>query len=837
MRKEISSHSNDRRVVRSILLIFASISLCSIFFTYIGLSVQSSVRAYVAGESLWSKSQRDAAYNLHLYSTTGNIMFFEQFEKSLIVPKGLKTARLELLKENYDYETAQKGLIAGGTAIDDVDGVIRLFRCCHRYQHFEAAVKNWEVGDRYIDELELLGRQIHRLLQSATPDGQDLKQHAERIGAISQQVRPFENAFTDALGRAAREVTRLLFLTTCTVIGVLISAGIYLSLRIARSARYTEEQYRLLFDSASDAVFVVDRQSRKVIEVNDKALALTGKPSQALFRSSFEEVFFLPAGTEPTVGIGLRLDLLDERGQHIPVEINGNYTEWHGKPAYLAIVRDISERIKSENTLRVVANAMAHMAEGVVITGTDGNVISINAAFTSITGFNSEAILNKPVMELLLRREGQQHTKRALRKVRHSGTWKGEVQGFRQDGDPLVLDLSISAVQNEKGDIDNYVAVLNDVTLSKGYQKQLVHLANHDALTQLPNRAAFNNRCKALLEAKSSTHGSLALLFIDLDGFKLINDTFGHAAGDHVLKVVAERISNCLKSYDFVARLGGDEFVVLLPNDLDEKTVSGIALRILASLASRTNYQGNDLTVLASIGISRYPADGRSPETLLTKADTAMYEAKHKGRNNFQFYESRMTVDAGSRLQLLTALREAAEKDQFELLYQPAIDLRTGKTVGLEALIRWNHPQLGLVSPDQFIPLAEETGLIGQISDWVVRKACAQICQWQAEGVPVVPVALNISPVNFWDPTLPKKIGQILTETGCLAQMICLEITENAMMNRLKSIEMIRELSGLGLKIAIDDFGMGYSSLSYLKDFTVNLRVGRDSGRICGNPL
>ncbi|HYT15672.1 MAG TPA: EAL domain-containing protein [Burkholderiales bacterium] len=360
-------------------------------------------------------------------------------------------------------------------------------------------------------------------------------------------------------------------------------------------------------------------------------------------------------------------------------------------------------------------------------------------------------------------------------------------------------------------------------------EEQIQYLAYHDALTTLPNRALFS---KILNHGISQAHRrkkELAVLFIDLDRFKNINDTLGHEAGDALLKEVGKRLKQSLRESDTVARLGGDEFVVLLEELADQKHVSVVAHKILTTLVKPFVTLGQEFRVTASIGISTYPADGEDERSLMKNADIAMYRAKEEGKNNFQFYSKELNEHSFERLTMESSLRRALERNEFELHYQPKVDLRTGRITGVEALLRWHHPDLGMVSPAQFIPMAEETGLIVPIGKWVLRTACRQHKAWQDQGLPRLSVAVNLSARQFSDENLLQDITSIVKESGIDPVLLELEITESMLMNNVeKAIRTLDALNEMGIRLAIDDFGTGYSSLSTLKRFPINtIKVDR----------
>jgi diguanylate cyclase (GGDEF)-like protein len=369
-----------------------------------------------------------------------------------------------------------------------------------------------------------------------------------------------------------------------------------------------------------------------------------------------------------------------------------------------------------------------------------------------------------------------------------------------------------------------FVIDIHDITERRKAEEALRHQAYWDFVTELPNRYLFFDRLKSALNEASQRGGKVALFYIDLDRFKLINDTLGHATGDQLLKVVSRRLSHSVGQEDTVARLGGDEFSVILKDGQELEDIPGVARKILQSLLAPIHVQKNELHISASIGISLYPEDAPTPEKLVQRADVAMYHAKEKGRNAFCFYQDAMDAGGVDKLDLQNSLYRAVEKGEFYLVYQPQIDMESGKVVGLEALLRWNHPVRGPISPTEFIPLTEETGLIILLGQWVLKTACAQNKAWQDMGLPPVRMAVNLSAVQFIKHTLPFLIAKILKETGLDSKYLELEITEGiAMRDPAFTLATLREMTEIfKLRIALDDFGVAYSSLGYLKNFPLH---------------
>jgi diguanylate cyclase (GGDEF)-like protein/PAS domain S-box-containing protein len=397
---------------------------------------------------------------------------------------------------------------------------------------------------------------------------------------------------------------------------------------------------------------------------------------------------------------------------------------------------------------------------------------------------------------------------------------RGAVRYFAMSGEP---------VHDRHGTFVGFRGVGRDITESKLAQSRISHMATHDDLTELPNRVAFSELLNFAIQSAQRQRRRLAVMFIDLDRFKLINDTLGHDAGDELLKAMSKQLKECLRSSDVLARLGGDEFVVLLPETGESEEVASVARKMLSAAARPILISGQEYRVTASIGISMYPLDAENEQTLMKHADSAMYLAKDEGKNNFQFYSANIKSQSGASLAMESHLRRALEQSEFTVHYQAKVDLRTRTITGVEALLRWQNPALGLVSPAQFIPLAEETGLILPIGKWVLEAACAQNMYWQRQGLAPVCMAVNLSPRQFADECLLANIARALQETGMKPELLELEITESmVILDPERAIRMLNQIKDMGVRLAIDDFGTGYSSLAQLKRFPVNtLKIDR----------
>jgi diguanylate cyclase (GGDEF)-like protein/PAS domain S-box-containing protein len=490
-------------------------------------------------------------------------------------------------------------------------------------------------------------------------------------------------------------------------------------------------------------------------------------------------------------------------------------------PNLLVEGRDITKRKSVEDKLHLAAAVFEQAREGFVIADRDGRVVTVNQAFCDISGYGVDELQGQQTAALgfgISRREIRRQVRTALQT---SGHWQGEVRTSRKDGSLYTCWAAITQQRDANGVVTHYIGILNDITQFREVERNLVRLAHVDTLTDLPNRSLLADRVGQLTSVSRRDHRPFALMFMDLDQFKNINDTLGHSVGDALLSEVARRLQGSLREVDTVARLGGDEFAVLLPGT-DATGAEQVASKLLERLAEPCMVQGHELSMTMSIGIATYPSDGDDYEILSRNADTAMYRAKQEGKATWRFFAAGMQQRSARQLQLESALRRALERNELLLHYQPQLDGNGEHLVGVEALLRWRHPEFGMVSPAEFIPLAETSGQIVAIGEWVLRTAVAQLKSWIDAGVSPMVVAVNLSAVQFRHAGLPAVVARALSDAGLPARYLELELTESVTANPAAAISMMDALHGQGVRLSLDDFGTGYSSLSYLKRFPLH---------------
>lgn len=626
----------------------------------------------------------------------------------------------------------------------------------------------------------------------------------------------------------------------------------------SESLRDSEQRYRLLAESTSDVIYSTDN-TLQVDYISPSIKTLLGyEPEEAKARGLFslaakpaqlKELQEIVDELRAALGDPLRMTELTDKLQprlfmfdclrsderKVPMELrlvamwdeNNRFKGLHG------VARDITQHRRIENELRMAATVFEHSTAAILVTDPAGYIVQTNEAFSHVTGYSSEQVIDQLPSRLTADRQQANQLNFILAQLNQRGSWEGEVWLKRRDGENFPAWVGITAVQDDEGDLVSYVCFFSDISERKASEQRIHRLAYYDPLTLLPNRTLFQDRLHTSLHQAERQGEWVVLMFLDLDRFKPINDSLGHAAGDRMLKDVATRLAACVNDDDTVARMGGDEFTLLLKSHPSRNNALNraihVAEQILASLAQAFVLEGREFFVTASIGIALSPQDGKELSQLMKNADTAMYHAKERGKNNFQFYQSDMNARALERIELESDLRHALEQGELVLFYQPQFACNGQRLTGVEALLRWQHPKRGLVSPVEFIPVLEELGLVVDVGDWVIAQACRQLRAWQDDDMRIPKISVNLSARQFADGELDKRITRILNETGIDAGCLELELTESILMNDVaNALRTLTSLKRLGLSIAIDDFGTGYSSLNYLKQFPIDvLKIDR----------
>jgi two-component system CheB/CheR fusion protein len=593
------------------------------------------------------------------------------------------------------------------------------------------------------------------------------------------------------------------------------------------------QKSELLLRTAGDGIHVLDLDGN-VLEANDAFCHMLGYTREEVLGMNVNQWDAYFSADELKARIP---DLLDKRsifetlhkrrdGSIIDVEISTVGVEIDGQTMLYCSSRDITDRKHAEEQMRLVARVFDRAAEGVLITDANQNILTVNNTFTSVTGYSRDEVIGKTPTILRSEKQSRGFYKNMWDELNNNGWWQGEIWNRRKNGELYLEWLSINAIKDDEGKVVNYIGMFSDITLIKDSRMRIEYLATHDELTGLPNRALFNDHLKLSLARSARTGMKLGLLFVDLDNFKMINDTLGHEEGDDLLKQVAERLKHCARETDTVSRLGGDEFVILMEID-HWKDAEIMARRILDEFATSFLLQEQSYTISSSIGISLFPSDALDPRVLMRHADTAMYKAKEQGKNTYAFFTDDMAKQISRRMNIENALRQAIRNEDLFLEYQPQINLADNTVTGMEALLRWRHEDK-IISPNDFIPVAEESTLIVEIDEWVIRQACRQLGEWNQANLTIPSLSINISARHFRQRDAIDRIIGIVMGRAVSPAKFCLEITEGVLMDMESSQNILKQLTKAGFRVSVDDFGTGFSSLSYIKKLPIHeIKVDR----------
>jgi diguanylate cyclase (GGDEF)-like protein/PAS domain S-box-containing protein len=481
--------------------------------------------------------------------------------------------------------------------------------------------------------------------------------------------------------------------------------------------------------------------------------------------------------------------------------------------------------MKNEEHLRLAAAVFENSREGILVTDAEQNIVLVNRALCTLKGHEEHELVGRKSDMLQSGRHSPEFYAAMWESISSTGNWQGEIWNRHRNGALTPVLMSISAIRDSAGAVTHYVGITTDISMQKSTEARLEFMAHHDSLTQLPNRLLMHSRIVHSVQVAQRENRRLALLMLDLDNFKDVNDSFGHLAGDELLQQVSKRLSERLRSVDTVARLGGDEFAVLLDNPAHQDDAIRIANEVISVLSEPWHLSnGVEVRIGVSVGISLFPEHGQDADSLLQQSDAALYRAKAEGRGCSRFFTGEMTHAARQRLDIESRLRRALKQNELQIYYQPQVEVASGRIVGAEALLRWHHPERGMIPPGVFIPVAEETGLISEIGAWVLRETCLQGQRWITAGLPPLILSVNLSPHQFRFNDIWSVVSRALADSGFPPERLELELTESALMSREgASAETLNRLRDQGARLAIDDFGTGYSSLAYLKHFSIDV--------------
>jgi diguanylate cyclase (GGDEF)-like protein/PAS domain S-box-containing protein len=613
--------------------------------------------------------------------------------------------------------------------------------------------------------------------------------------------------------------------------------------KLAEEALRKSEEYRNLFKLANDAIIIFEPEGEIILDVNDYACKMYGYAREELVGSSLKNISAdVERGEQRLAGL-LGHEAVDsfesvhfqKDGTRINVLVSPSIIELEGKPAVMSINRDVTLRIKADTALREseykLRTLIENMSEGLLHLDEDDCIIFTNTRFCEMTGYREEELAGRNASALLLDEEGRKLVEKANLRRRQGISENYELPLRTAQGKMIWSLVGVVPTFDEDGKIVGSMSVHTDITERKRAEEQLVHNAMHDALTGLPNRALFLEHLRRAMGHSPLRKKTFAVLFLDFDGFKLINDSLGHLEGDMLLKLIARRLESLLRGDDVVARLGGDEFTILLDELTGSKDVLFVVERIKDIFREPFNLGGREVFISASIGIALRDAKYKTPEDMLRDADIAMYRAKSSGKGRHEIFNRAMREEVSNRLRLETELRLALERGEFSVFYQPIMQIANHQLIGFEALVRWFHPLRGQVMPGEFIPIAEEIGLIIPLGEWILRESCRQVREWQRRfpAQSDLTISVNLSCKQFMQLDLADRVAEILRETELEARFLRLEVTESHVMeNSQMAITIMNRLRALGIQLSMDDFGTGYSSLSYLQRLPINyLKIDR----------
>ncbi len=626
---------------------------------------------------------------------------------------------------------------------------------------------------------------------------------------------------------------RLFIIVTMICFGTYAQRVIEKIKLIEEVRRETEKRFRIIFEQGTDAIVLSDAETGALVEFNDKAietLAYSREEFQSLKIADFvvaesqstakKHRDKLSSGESCTYETKHRT----KDGRILDILESSRALTIQGKAYILYLYHDITERKRAEENLRLAATVFETAAEGITVTDADRKIIAINPAFTEITGYTAEEVLGKNPRILQSKRHDEAFYKEMWSVINAKGKWSGEIWERRKNGEIFPEWLTITSIKDNEGKVIRYTGLFNDITRQKLNEEDIYYRAHYDQLTGLANRLLFSERLSQAMKHSLRNKKPLALMFIDLDRFKHVNDTFGHSMGDYLLQEAAKRLQDCVKEDDCVARSGGDEFLILLPNITGKEDAKVVAKEMIKRSAVPFQLKTHDAFVSASIGITIFPDDGGDVSTLFKNSDMAMYQAKDAGRNTHKFFNRSMTAISREHATLEWDLRKALERDELEVYYQPIIDLQSKQLVGTESLLRWHHPQRGLLYPEKFIPIAEQSELIVQIGEWVLITACQQLKAWQEQYGLKIYMAVNMSTRQFNYKSFTKTLVDALDKSGLDPNLLTLELTESLLMDGdREAVRKLLKFKEMGIHLSIDDFGTGYSSLSYLSRFPIDL--------------
>lgn len=600
---------------------------------------------------------------------------------------------------------------------------------------------------------------------------------------------------------------------------------------IMQDLKESEARFRTLIDHAPEAIFVLNTCEQTIVQTNQQLSTLLGFTEAELTKAHLTDLLTDSQDIQSAIDRCLKGEVTCVewrlvRHHHSPIicEVRLVQLPSSGHNLIRASLLDITNRKQSEIQMRKLSRALEQTGDAIIITDQQGTIEYVNPTFEEMSGYHSDEIIGQNNNILSSGKHTDAFYRDLWLTITHGNVFNAVFTNRRKDGSVYYEEKTISPLKDDSGKITHFISSGRDISERMEIQERMQYLAHHDALTELPNRLLLFDRLEQAIYRCTRSKGLFSILFLDLDRFKIINDTLGHDTGDLVLQKVASRLREELRATDTIARLGGDEFAILLEDVKSISDVTKVAQNIINTLSKPIHVHQHELYITTSIGISTFPADGEDANHLLKNADIAMYQAKHLGKDTYQIYDKNMNALTDKHFTLEKELRQALENDQFEVYYQPKIDLQTQQIIGSEALLRWIHPAMGIISPADFIPLLEETGMIIDVGEWVMHTVCQQVKHWLAMDLNPGKVAVNLSVRQFSSPDIESKLIDIIKQNELSTDMIEIEITESLLIKNQNSAQrVLASLSQNQISLALDDFGTGYSSLSYLKRFPIDV--------------
>jgi len=815
--------------------------------------------------------------NQLLFILLGGV-FLSVFIASLTVEVFIRRPILKISKAAENLANGNYNTELPGGYNDEIGGLSHRFISMKNsiLQHQSEIINEYEAKQKAQNEIDLKNKQIANILEN-TPDAYLSIDHSQNIIFVNDRAKSllkldglvfFGENLWDTLPELASYLYKdvqnvLLNKKSCQlevyyppsalwldahIFNCSDGVSIYLSdisqrKKIEQKLRKSERRQRAIFENIVDGIISTDKQGI-ILSFNPAASSIfgfsekeaVGSPISILLHSDdahtndafINDYHQFTISSFPS-GIHRELEGKHKDGAVFPIEITITEMQVSDELQFVAIIRDVTEQKKSADQLRLSERIFKSNNEGIVITDSNTRILRVNEAFLRITNYSENEVVGEKINILSSGLQDNKFYSEMWKSILQQGHWQGEILNRRKSGEIYPEWLSISSIYDINKEVVNYVGIFSDITDKKRIEERIYHMAHYDELTGLLNRSSFNIELVNAIEEANNNSTSFVILYLDLDHFKKINDTLGHPVGDKLLQIIAGRLKDMLRSADIVCRIGGDEFVVLLTDVNHPEYASNIAKNIIEKLSHPIELERRELFIGSSIGIAVYPQDANNADDLVRNADAALFRAKKYGRNNYQFYLKEMNAKASEHLELESQLHHALDLDEFVLYYQPQIDLEQHKVIGVEALIRWVHPELGVMSPGEFIPLLEETGMIIPVGEWVLYHACLQAKSWLESGVGEIRIAVNISPHQFLYSDIVNSVKDVLNTTGLPPYLLELEITEGSIMTDVEeNIRHLQQLSDMGIKLSIDDFGTGYSSLAYLKRLPIDtLKIDR----------